>query len=292
MYGYRRVEPLPTPEEVEQYYKEEFYASTYPGCNDSSLAVQEEEREFFNSRWDGIYQKCKAHFKDKPNISLFDIGCGYAQSLLYFREKGMNVAGLEPSPEGVAYAKEQGLDVYCGGIEQFSILEGRRFDVVTLLNVLEHLREPAQVLQQIRQELLNPGGVLILDVPNEFNDFQVVADAEYGLGQWWLCPPNHINYFDVDSLQSLVKSCGYHVMESEASFPLELFLLMGDVYVGNGELGRECHAKRMHFEYLMRKHGKEKKLQAFYKMLAELNLGRQVLLIAQNGGYITEKGIG
>jgi hypothetical protein len=92
--------------------------------------------------------------------------------------------------------------------------------------------------------------------------------------------PNHINYFSVSSISHLLDICGYDVKYCEASFPLEIFLLMGDVYVGDSELGNKCHQKRIQFEYLMKKHGKTEKLSLFYQALAELNLGRQVIVYA------------
>jgi 2-polyprenyl-3-methyl-5-hydroxy-6-metoxy-1,4-benzoquinol methylase len=279
-YGYLRLDPIPTQEEVEKYYAEEFYSSTYASFNDSSLKVQKEEEDFFNSRWEMIYEQCMNHFEGKQGLSLFDVGFGFAQALLYFREKGMVVSGLEPSSEGVEYAKSQGLNVLQAGIEDFSCVGVERFDVVTLLNVLEHLRHPEETIINIRKNLLKPGGLLIIDVPNEFNDFQTVANKEYALDQWWVCPPNHINYFSATTLEKLLSQCGYDVKHKEASFPLEMFMLMGDVYVGDGEKGKECHQKRIKFEYLLRKHGKKEKLVKLYEALAELDLGRQIVMCA------------
>lgn len=122
--------------------------------------------------------------------------------------------------------------------------------------------------------------MLILDIANEFNDFQTAADAEYRLNQWWLCPPNHINYFSASTLCTLLERCGYRIVHKEASFPLEMLMLMGDVYVGDGAIGKACHQKRVKFEHLMRKHGKREKLAKFYQALAELDLGRQVVVFA------------
>lgn len=280
VYGYLRLDPIPTQAEVEQYYREEFYSSEYKSFNDSSLKVQEEEQDFFNSRWESVIEKCLGHFGKTEGLSLFDIGFGFAQALLYFRDKGLDVSGLEPSPEGVEYARSQGLDVYQAGIEDFSCVGTKRFDAVTLLNVLEHLRNPAETLVNIRKKLLKPDGLLIIDVPNEFNDFQTTANAEFNLKEWWVCPPNHINYFSAGSLADLLNLCGYEVKCREASFPLEMFLLMGDVYVGDGQLGKLCHQKRVKFEYLLRKHGKGKKLSLLYQALADLDLGRQVVVYA------------
>ena len=276
-YGYLRADPVPSLEEVERFYQEEFY--TGKRFNDSSLEVQREDKDFYDSRWESIYKKCREFFGDKK-FSLFDIGYGYAQALLYFKHKGVSVSGLDPAPQGLEYAKSLGLDVYQTGIEDFSCVGDRRFDVVMLLNVLEHLRNPPEILLNIQEKLLNPDGLLVIEVPNEFNDFQTAAVKEFGLNEWWVCPPAHLNYFSNTSLQSLLDKCGYDIVYVGASFPMELFLLMGDVYVGNQALGKQCHNKRAKFEEVMRRQGKEEKLLQFYEALGKLDLGRQVQVFA------------
>lgn len=277
IYGYLRADPVPTREEVESYYQEEFY--TAKRFNDSSLEVQKEGQSYYDSRWEGIYQKCNEFFGGRK-FSLFDIGFGYAQALLYFKSKGIEVAGLDPAPQGVEYAKAQGLDVYQAGIEDFSCVGERRFDVVMLLNVLEHLRHPQEILKSIQKQLLKPGGLLVIEVPNEFNDFQMAAVNEYGLEEWWVCPPHHLNYFSTTSLKQLLNKCDYDVVYAQAAFPMEMFLLMGDVYVGDSALGKQCHNKRAKFEEVLRRNGKGEKLSRFYQALAELDLGRQTLVFA------------
>lgn len=276
-YGYLRADPIPTPEELEIYYREEFY-SPKP-FNDSSLEVQEEGQEYYDSRWEGIYERCKTLFNNK--FSVFDVGFGYAQALLYFDSKGVEVSGLEPSPEGVKYAKSKGLDVYEAGIDDFSVTKGKRFDVVMMLNVLEHLSHPHETLKSIQKNLLNPGGIVIIEVPNEFNDFQISAVKEHNLDEWWVCPPHHLNYFSSSSLKLLLEKCNYEVEHMQGSFPMEMFLLMGDVYVGNQDLGKTCHNKRVEFEKVMRKHNKTEKLMLFYQALAEIDLGRTSLIFAR-----------
>jgi len=278
-FGYLRADPIPSPQELEVYYREEFYVPK--PFNDSSLEVQKDGQEYYDSRWDGIYERCKLILK-RENFSLFDIGFGYAQALLYFNSKGIEVSGLEPSPEGVKYARSKGLDVYEAGIEDFTITKGRRFDVVMLLNVLEHLSHPQETLKSIQKNLLNPGGIVVIEVPNEFNDFQTTAASEHALNEWWVCPPHHLNYFSSSSLKTLLELCDYKVEYMQGSFPMEIFLLMGDVYVGNQELGKKCHNKRVEFERVMRKHNKLDKLQHFYKALADLDLGRTSLVFAKS----------
>ncbi len=279
-YGYLRLDPIPSPEEVARFYEEEFYTTFKPQIQDSSLEVQTAQKEFFDWRWSDILRVINRYFKeaDHSDLSLFDLGCGFSQALLFFREQGFEVAGMEVAPEAVEYGRERGIDVVQGGADRIPDLKGRRHDVVLMMDVLEHLREPAQTLAAVRDHLLNPKGLLVLDVPNDFNEFQLAADELLDLGQWWVVPPNHINYFSPESLKRLVSECGYGSFYCESSFPLEMFLLMGDSYVGNPELGSICHSRRVAFERSLRQTGREEDLHRFYQALAEINLGRQTVL--------------
>jgi 2-polyprenyl-3-methyl-5-hydroxy-6-metoxy-1,4-benzoquinol methylase len=280
-YGFFTADPIPTKKEVDAFYEKEFYDSNSKYFNNSSLLIQEQQSDFFNSRWEKIYDFSKSFFKSELlNKKVFDIGFGFAQALIYFKNKGLKVSGLEPSNEGVKYAKEQGIkNAYQCSIENLEEVKDKH-DIVLLLNVLEHLRDPKKVLLDIKSNVLNKNGLLVIDVPNDFNDFQIAANNEYDLNEWWFYPPNHINYFSHDSLKSLLKGCGYKIEYCTSSFPLDMFLLFGDKYVGNPELGKECHNKRVNFERLMVKHNKKEKLNAFYESLAELNLGRSISIYA------------
>lgn len=279
-YGFKRVEPIPTQEDVDKFYAQEFYDSNAQYFNNSALLLQQEQSDFFNTRWRAIHEQIQSFFGgDVRDKSVFDIGFGFAQALLYFKNKGLTVSGLEPSNEGVAYARENDIEAIHGGIECFDLVRNKS-EVVLLLNVLEHLREPEQTLVNIKDKILTSDGMLVVDVPNDFNDFQTVANTEYDLNEWWVHPPNHINYFSHDSLQKLLEGCDFKIVDCTSSFPLDMFLLFGDQYIGNPDLGRECHNKRVRFEQLMEKHGKAEKLKKFYKALSRLNLGRSISVYA------------
>jgi SAM-dependent methyltransferase len=279
---YLRIDPLPSIEQVEKYYKEDFYSEANPSFNDSSLEVQENDKAFFNSRWERIYQVCEEYMGNISEKYIYDIGFGYAQALLYFKQKGLVCSGIEPSPEGVEYALQKGIIGKQSGIEdERSYITERKQDIVLMINVLEHLRTPYETLVNIKKHLIADNGILIIDVPNEYNAFQLVANKEYKLKEWWLAPPKHINYFTPTTLKHLLQKAGFEVIKQEASFPIELFLLFGEVYIGNSALGSACHKKRVHFEYLIRKHGYQNKLNSFYEALASLELGRQIVMYAK-----------
>jgi len=282
-YGYLRVDPKPSKGEVEKFYKEDFYTERNESqINDSSLEIQIKDKYFFDSRWNRIYDVCESILGDLNNKKVYDIGFGFAQALIFYKNKGLICSGMEPSCEAVNYAKQKGIDnVFVGDIEGDKAYENNsKQDIVLLINVLEHLRNPADVLIQIKNNLLNKEGVLVIDVPNEFNAFQEVANTELDLKEWWINPPSHINYFTVKSLVDLLEKIGFEIKVKESSFPMEMFLLFGEVYVGNSETGSKCHEKRKKFEEGLIKNGHKEKLYEFYEKLAELELGRQITVYA------------
>ena len=287
-YGYRHLSPIPSAEEVEKFYREEFYSSQYGLCNDSSQEKKSEDRIFNHGRYEDICAILEGQLGPLHGKSLFDIGCGFGELLLFAQEKGMQVAGMEVVPEAVSFLQGKNISVFLSTIDDtdFSHMsQGKRYSVVTLLNVLEHLREPARTLREIREQLLEPNGVLVVDVPNEFNPLQTAARDVLGLGEWWVAAPVHINYFTPVSLQRLLQACGYEVIDLLSSFPLELFLLMGDVYVGDNILGHQCHKKRVLFEENLRKAGKSAELRDFYRMLGNGGFGRQIVCFGKVDAY-------
>ena len=281
-YGFLQIYPSPSTEEITKFYTDEFY-SAHTNFNDSDLEVQTEDRDWLNEQRGEICLSIKEFLaRDLAGLDMLDVGCGWGENLLYFQKQGMNCFGFDPAPEAAAYAQKIGLNVVTAGMDKMTVFGERQFDVVSLFNVLEHLADPVGVLKEIRNNVLKPGGLIIIDVPNEFNAFQECAKDIYNLSQWWVVPPSHLNYFSGDSLKALLRGTGFDVKLCEASFPMEIFLLLGDKYVGDGPLGKICHQKRKAFESNLRKTGRSKKLREFYVALAELNLGRQVIAYALN----------
>jgi SAM-dependent methyltransferase len=284
-FGFFQIKPTPSRDEILRYYAGEFYSSEYPKCNDSGIDVQLRDQEFYDGqRGDLCANIQEIAGRSLGGMTVLDVGCGWGQALLFFQSQGMIGYGFDPVPEAVAYAQKLGLRVVQAGMETMDVFDGRRFDVVTLMNVLEHLADPVSVLGEIREKVLAPGGLLVIDVPNEFNVFQLCAQKVHGLAPWWIAPPAHLNYFSAPTLRSLLAGVGCRVERMESSFPMEMFLLFGHNYVGDGALGRKCHEQRMAFELNLRRHGAEKVLREFYRSLAELNLGRQIVAYAANPG--------
>lgn len=283
-FGFLQIKPTPTNEEITRFYAEEFYSSKYKAFNNSSLEVQEVDRDFHDAHREDIAETI-TQLTGKPlaGTSILDIGCGWGQTMKYLAQKGAICAGFDPAPEAVAYVKSCGLECEQAGMERMDVFGNRQFDVVMLMNVLEHLADPVKVINEIKATVLAPDGILVIEVPNEFNAFQLAGQDLHQLHQWWVAPPAHLNYFNPETLAALLSGSGFDVSHLEASFPMEMFLLMGEDYVSNPEAGRACHQKRVAFDMNLRRVGKTDALRAFYKALASVNLGRQVIAYAKNG---------
>lgn len=280
-FGFFQVSPTPSAEEITKFYADEFYSGDYKNFNDSSLEVQINDKEFFEGRWNDIYNNFLEVDKNlKDGGSILDVGCGWGLALLYFKSKGLDCYGFDPAKEAVEYGCKKGLTIKHAGLDGMDVFKSKKFNLVTMFNVLEHLADPIKSINQIK-EILLPNGILMIDVPNEFNDFQTAGRDVHSLDNWWVAPPNHLNYFSKDSLVNLVESLGFSVEISESSFPLEMFLLFGDNYVKDGKLGSICHRKRVNFEENLKKQGKGLKLKKFYRALAQLNLGRQITIFCK-----------
>jgi len=281
-HGFLQVHPTPTKQQIDEYYSKEFYNSGYPGINDSSLDVIESDQSYYEGHYDDIIDTVKTILKvaSYSSIDLLDIGCGWAQALAYWQHLGVTCSGIDPAPEAVSHGQKLGINVCRAEIQNINAFD-KKFNAITLMNVLEHLPDPELTISMIRADMIQNGGVLVVDVPNEFNQLQLAARDIHELDDWWVAPPAHLNYFDASSLTSLLEGNGFEVVSTESSFPMELFMLMGENYVKQPNLGKICHLKRVQFEQNMRLLGKTKVLRNLYSALASIGLGRQVMVFAK-----------
>ena len=148
-----------------------------------------------------------------------------------------------------------------------------------LNNVLEHIPDPAHLIA-LAHGLLEPGGLICINVPNDFSPLQIAAMGAAGTDDWWVAPPHHLNYFDFESLTALLTRLGFEPAARTTSFPMEAFLMMGENYIGDPALGRACHNRRKKFDLAFEAAGLKETRRAFYRALAEAGLGREAVVIA------------
>jgi 2-polyprenyl-3-methyl-5-hydroxy-6-metoxy-1,4-benzoquinol methylase len=279
---YLRIAPTPTDEEIEKYYKEEFYSGEYKRFNDSELTVQQNDIEFFENIWKRIVSNLEDITHQKVSgKKVLDIGCGWGLALKFFETKGMLCYGIDPAPEAVDYAAKNGLNVKRSGIRDIGVYKEVDFDFVTLINVLEHIGNPEMFLSEVSQVLMGDNTILVIDVPNDFNCLQLAAQRADNLDEWWLAAPQHLNYFSLETLTKVLECLNMEVVYSESSFPLEFFLLMGQNYVEDSNIGKNIHKMRCDFEKNMINYDGGGKLREIYNSFSKVGIGRQITVYAR-----------
>jgi len=273
--GFKHIVPIPSQEELETVYRHEYYSLEKP----LYLERVKEDIEW----WNLVYSERFDTFEEllpPYRRRILDAGSGPGYFLLHGKQRGWQVLGIEPSAQAAAHSRELGIEI----IEDFLTEETAKglgtFDVVHMSEVLEHIPNPKSLLHTA-SNILAPGGLLCVVVPNDYNPFQYALRKACGYAPWFVAPPHHINYFDFKSLRYLLESCGFEVVFQEATFPIDIFLLMGDNYVGNDMLGRQCHAKRKILEQNLAKAGLTDLKRRLSQAFASMNIGREVQVIGR-----------
>jgi SAM-dependent methyltransferase len=270
--GFRHIDPLLSDEELRKFYDAEFYQSERPDY----FRNAEEDKDWWMLRYHHLFDLLDLH---APGKRLLDIGSGPGYFIEAGRDHGWDVLGFEPSPMAAAYAAKRGLHVVNDLFTLARAREHGSFDAVSLNLVLEHLRDPIGLVEDVKT-ILNPGGILFVTSPNDFSPYQEVLWKHAGFSPWWVVPKHHLNYFSTDSIQSFCRRRGFDVLHVEAGYPMEQFLLEGRNYVGNGPLGRECHKERKAFESHLLRHARDT-ARSLYKAWAEAGIGREFVILAR-----------
>ncbi len=273
--GFRHVLPLPSDEELANAYRHDYYAIEKP------LYLEATRRDL--DWWRIVYDDRLAALEAElppDRRRLLEVGSGPGFFLLHAREHGWTPLGVEPSQQAAAHTRDLGIEVVEAFFEATTAASLGRFDAIQMTNVLEHVPDPLEVLR-LAHERLAPGGLVSVIVPNDFNPFQRAARDACDQPPWWIAPPHHLNYFDFDSLAAALARTGFVPLVRSGSFPIDLFLLMGERYVGDDAVGRRCHEMRMRFEQSLETAGRGELRRALYRSLADLGLGREAWIVAK-----------
>lgn len=140
-----------------------------------------------------------------PAGTLLDVGCGTGTFLSEARSRGYVVSGIDFDRLNIELARSRFrlTDVQAGTVEEFaSTNAGRRFDVITFFEVLEHLAEPRTFLAIVRS-LLKPGGYVAISVPNRERSIDTIADLDR--------PPYHLTRWTRRALETVLHLEGFEL---------------------------------------------------------------------------------
>jgi 2-polyprenyl-3-methyl-5-hydroxy-6-metoxy-1,4-benzoquinol methylase len=200
------LNPAMTARAYRAFYGEVYrpLVSAYHGRLINARTIQTEQREYAVERGDLL-----APWLTGGALStLLDVGgsTGVVAHTLATRFE-LQAAVLDPSPLEVEQARQLGLETIEGFIEDFDP-QGRRFDVVTICQTVDHLLDVSGSLRRVR-DLLPAHGVLFVDV----------VDFRAGYLRNWSVEEaikiDHPHYLTDSSMSALLKRAGFHVLRKD-----------------------------------------------------------------------------
>ena len=179
------------------------------------------------------------HLPAIPGGRLLDVGCGSGAFLVQMAALGWRAQGIDPDPVAVASAREAGLNVMQGTLDDLDLDEhAGAFDAVTLSHVIEHLHDPADDLRRI-QRLLRPGGLLWIATPN----LEALGLRRFGPDWLNLDPPRHLVLFTRGSLERLLRDTGFEPQPPPPASPHAFQMFSQSAAIRQGRLPDEGPVK-------------------------------------------------
>jgi SAM-dependent methyltransferase len=163
---------------------------------DYAFELEHPERTIRQYEWRGIYRVVQSLAPVSSGTRWLDFGCGNGGLVRYCREKQVSAVGFE---EGAIAdtARAAGIPI----VPRAS-LDDQSFDVITAIEVLEHVEQPVDVLRDIRR-LLKPDGVFFLTTGN-------AAPYRNRLPAWsYVTPEIHISFFEPETMQRALTLAGF-----------------------------------------------------------------------------------
>lgn len=156
-----------------------------------------------------------------PNAKrLLDFGSGKGQFLAVAKVLGWDGLGIETEAQRAHFAREiYGVHVLSDLYSQGKIKSGD-YDLITLNHVLEHLPNPMNLLQELLQQNLAPGGAIYLEVPRADSWQAKIAGPNWM--HWDI--PKHLTHWNCPTLEAELKKIGVSII-AKRSFSVHLGVL-------------------------------------------------------------------
>ena len=160
---------------------------------------------------------------------LLDLGCGRGEALALFRDHGLVVSGIDPSPEMVRQCRTSGLDVrQDDALQALASAEAGSLGSLVSFHVVEHLAaRDLDRLVDLAWQALRPGGVLILETPNP-------RSLVVGASRFWI-DATHLRPVHPEALSYRCTSAGFESVEVLSLHPFEAGETLPEVSLGGLE---------------------------------------------------------
>ncbi len=284
--GFFEVTPMPSEEELVEFYNETYYGDGVTATYSTSYTEQELSQKRLRAA-------CTVELISKnldsepvaPKIRALEIGSGEGFVLQSFVNKGWTATGVDFQSAPVMAMNPQVISnfIEANPTEYLRTLlsKGDKFEVIVLQNVLEHVREPKRLMEMLLAAV-TPKGCVLVQVPNDFSDLQTLAKKQGRIDtDYWFCPPQHLSYFNEQSLDNLVCSVGGKIVDGIGDFPIEMYLWGNESnYAVDKNLGKYAHSARVNLDLFVSQKGMDEYID-FYRSCFKVGLGRNLCAVIQ-----------
>jgi SAM-dependent methyltransferase len=189
--------------------------------------VETQETRSLQMRW-----VLRAAQKVHPTaVSVLDIGAGMGLLVAGARQLGLQAVGVEPSRTLVDSARQLHAVDILQGVFPHAALTSQRFDIIFLIDVIEHVSQPVTLLRDCA-EALSPRGIVVVVTPD------VSSLPATILGQrWWHFRLAHVGYFNRRSLEQASRGAGLSIIRqcrAKWFFPLRYLMERVAMYLPIG----------------------------------------------------------
>ena len=142
------------------------------------------------------------------NKSILDFGAGAGGFIKLCKECAKEIYGIELEKMMQDVIINEGVPCFSTASELKQNLPEKRFDIITLFHVLEHLQKPVEILQSLA-ELLNDNGKMIIEVPNADDALlSIYRCNSFANFTYWMC---HLYLYSNQTLKALIEKAGLKI---------------------------------------------------------------------------------
>ena len=196
----------------------EYICLNYGDIDETRIWCQGHHKDNAYRHWDKNFRVLKPEINH--SLRLLDIGCGTGGFLEHAKSSGVELYGFDASKAQSEYAIKRFPNVrYARSCSEYLVEHGDRkllFDVITLWDVIEHIRNPLDYLREIR-EVIRPGGLVYISTPNGLaklwkRKLYKLLSIDIDLRGEFM-PWEHVFYYSPCSLEYLLRKSGFKMLK-------------------------------------------------------------------------------
>lgn len=168
------------------------------------------------ARFNDYFTRLGVLFEQRQGLRYLDMGCGLGNSLIAARAHGFEGLGVESSRACITLCEQAGLQV----LHDQQTPPGR-FDLISFWESLEHMVDPAQMLQSCHA-LLAEQGVLAFTIPNLDSPLLRAQRGDCSVVHGGYDTPGHINLFGPEQVRHLLARCGFELLYMDGQYGMSL----------------------------------------------------------------------